>query len=663
MERFGLIGFGSVLLVYLMSGASALLHTANPHSVCKSCDPQPANCKSNECIANCNQSKVCPNPDDVCAAVWWRKMDNGVVMVQTKCHDPTQPLNGVMIDGYNSSDCVLAVSDMNAPKLRQCACTGRDCNERMLLNKPDDDSELITMSASDSKDLFRIPQLCKFCDIESTECNVSGVCKSLCNITAICEKTTEVCVSAWRRNNGKATIETLCHDPARPFYGHYLTDFSNSICEMKRVKGMEDDFYICSCNEEECNDQLFFTDVPAPPEYGKKDLPPVLLVVLVPAFLAAVVLLSTFYCYHMFRLRGLKTPKGIDIETCAIIMSDDDRSDSSSANANSLNHNMELLPIQLDVIVGKGRFAEVHRAKLKQGATDESFQMVAVKIFPYEEYASWKTEWEIFSDAELRHENVLQFLTAEDRKSERRYWLITAYHERGNLQEFLTHHVIGWDELCRLGGSLARGVAHLHSDRTTCGRAKVPIVHRDLKSANVLVKADLSCCLCDFGLSLRLDNSMSPEKLANSGQVGTARYMAPEVLESRMDLENIESFKQADVYSMALVLWEIMSRCSAIGDVREYEPPFGKLKDHVCVESMKDDVIRDRLRPEILASWTNHMGIQLLSSSIEECWDHDPEARLTAQCVVERISEISSTVIPPVSADTKSTQDSGNDEK
>lgn len=47
--------------------------------------------------------------------------------------------------------------------------------------------------------------------------------------------------------------------------------------------------------------------------------------------------------------------------------------------------------------------------------------------------------------------------------------------------------------------------------------------------------------------------------------MGTARYMAPEVLESRINLENIESFKQADVYYMALVLWEMISRCSAIG--------------------------------------------------------------------------------------------------
>ncbi|KAL0167170.1 hypothetical protein M9458_039014, partial [Cirrhinus mrigala] len=49
--------------------ASALVHTADLHSWCKSCGPQPANCKSNQCIVNCSVSKVCPSPDDVCAAV------------------------------------------------------------------------------------------------------------------------------------------------------------------------------------------------------------------------------------------------------------------------------------------------------------------------------------------------------------------------------------------------------------------------------------------------------------------------------------------------------------------------------------------------------------------------------------------------------------------
>ena len=67
-------------------------------------------------------------------------------------------------------------------------------------------------------------------------------------------------------------------------------------------------------------------------------------------------------------------------------------------------------------------------------------------------------------------------------------------------------------------------------------------------------------CVCVYtGVCVRVAN------VCSRVQVGTARYMAPEVLESRINLENIESFKQTDVYSMALVLWEITSRCDAIG--------------------------------------------------------------------------------------------------
>lgn len=59
-------------------------------------------------------------------------------MVETKCHDPTQPLNGVVLDDYSSSDCVLSLNVMNTSVLRLCACTGRECNKRLLLSKPDD---------------------------------------------------------------------------------------------------------------------------------------------------------------------------------------------------------------------------------------------------------------------------------------------------------------------------------------------------------------------------------------------------------------------------------------------------------------------------------------------------------------------------------------------
>ncbi|XP_042345073.1 TGF-beta receptor type-2-like [Plectropomus leopardus] len=506
--------------------------------------------------------------------------------------------------------------------------------------------ELVTAGMPPS---YPMSQLCKFCDLELSSCSGTGTCMSNCSITSICMDSNEVCVSIWRKNESGFTIETLCHDPSKLLYGVVLDDYNSSTCVMKEKNTTNGMAHFCSCTDEECNDQLFFFPIVDPTL--DDPLVSVILVSLLPLLVMGIVVTVMFYWYRGYRGRinqewessiKKRKPKagGLDCSDACTIMMDDDRSDSSSTHANNLNHNTEPLPLELDLLVGKGRFAQVYKAKLKQ-TTSDHFETVAVKIFPYEEYASWKNEKDIFSNTDLRHENILHFLTAEERKVEKQYWLITAFHHRGNLQEHLTHHVISWEELQVLGKSLARGVAHLHSDRLLCGRPKVPIVHRDLKSSNILVKNDLTCCLCDFGLGLHLDSSLSVDDLANSGQVGTARYMAPEVLEARLNLENIESFKQTDIYSMALVLWEMTSRCEAIGEVKEYEPAYGsKVREHPCVESMKDNVLRDRGRPEIPGTWLRHQGVAVICATITECWDHDPEARLTAHCVAERISEL-----------------------
>ncbi|XP_053077529.1 TGF-beta receptor type-2 isoform X2 [Acinonyx jubatus] len=543
------------------------------------------------------------------------------------------------------------------------------------------------MMVTDNNGIIKFPQLCKFCDVRSSTCDSQKSCLSNCSITSICERPHEVCLAVWRKNDENITLETLCHDPKVTYHGIALEDSASPKCIMKEKKVLGETFFMCSCSTDECNDYIIFSEDlqfmlsrescgwhPVPVfkrnastisplessllktiEYATNN-PDLLLVIfqvtgvsLLPPLGIAIAVIIIFYCYRVHRQQKLspswdtsKPRKLMEFSEHLAIILEDDRSDISSTCANNINHNTELLPIELDTLVGKGRFAEVYKAKLKQN-TSEQFETVAVKIFPYEEYASWKTEKDIFSDVNLKHENILQFLTAEERKTElgKQYWLITAFHAKGNLQEYLTRHVISWEDLRTLGSSLARGIAHLHSDHTLCGRPKMPIVHRDLKSSNILVKNDLTCCLCDFGLSLRLDPTLSVDDLANSGQVGTARYMAPEVLESRMNLENVESFKQTDVYSMALVLWEMTSRCNAVGEVKEYEPPFGsKVREHPCVESMKDNVLRDRGRPEIPSSWLNHQGIQMVCETLTECWDHDPEARLTAQCVAERFSEL-----------------------
>ncbi|XP_055071055.2 TGF-beta receptor type-2 [Misgurnus anguillicaudatus] len=507
--------------------------------------------------------------------------------------------------------------------------------------------------------------LCKWCDHSNPICE-DNVCTSNCSLTSYCTLNEEVCVAIWKKDNVSVSVKTMCYNPQHPLENIILTNYSTTECLMSPLPSDDGLLFICACiGDQECNDKLIFDK--GPNGYSKVksiEIIPIVIISLVTTLILGVVIAGiSFYLYRT--RQPCKQPKdwaprrthyqsldpaevcagqanGSDYHDKMTPLSDDVSSEISSTCANNLNHNTEQLPIQLETLVGKGRFAEVWQARLSHNEGGH-YETVAVKIFPAVEYTSWCNERAIFSDANLKHENVVQFLTAEERggTSQRQYWLIMAYYSLGNLQDFLVSHVLTWAELCALAGSVARGLAHLHSDIAPCGTPKVPIAHRDLKSSNVVLKSRTECALCDFGLALRLDLSLTVDDFANSGQVGTARYMAPEVLESRVNLEDLESFKQMDVYSMALVLWEMVSRCDVIGEVKNYEPPFGsKVCEQPCIDSMRELVLRDRGRPDIPESWTTHPGMQLLCATITECWDHDPEARLTAHCVVERFNTL-----------------------
>lgn len=498
--------------------------------------------------------------------------------------------------------------------------------------------------------------LCKWCDYSNPICE-GKVCYSNCTLNSYCESSEEICVAIWRKNNESISVQTMCHYPHLPVENVVISTYNTTVCVMTELPAGEGAVYICGCtNEQECNDKLIFeadlNDYPVP---QSNEVLPVAVLSLLPPTLIAFMVTMAFYLFRTRQQRKV-TQEWPEVESRALprtanrkcgeyegkgtVEPGDSHSDMSVTCANNINHNTELLPIELDAVVGKGRFAEVWRAKLKHCASGQ-YETVAVKIFPCEEYISWRGEKRIFSDVDLKHESVLQFLTAEERGRglEKQYWLITAYHSMGNLQDFLTTHTLTWAEMYVMTGSLVNGIAHLHSDYTACRTPKIPISHRDIKSTNVLVSNKKECILCDFGLALRLDPTLTADDFANSGQVGTARYMAPEVLESRVNLEDLESFKQMDIYSMALVLWEMASRCQVIGEVKCYESPFSsKVREHPCVESMRDIVLRDRGRPEIPSHWQLHKGMHFLCDTIVECWDHDPEARLTAHCVAERIN-------------------------
>ena len=88
-----------------------------------------------------------------------------------------------------------------------------------------------------------------------------------------------------------------------------------------------------------------------------------------------------------------------------------------------------------------------------------------------------------------------------------------------------------------------------------------------IKSRNILVKDDLTCCIADFGLAVKNTQDgkidFGPNQNQNRLQktpnprVGTRRYMAPEVLNQTISMDDFGAFQRADVYAVGLLIWEI----------------------------------------------------------------------------------------------------------
>ena len=161
--------------------------------------------------------------------------------------------------------------------------------------------------------------------------------------------------------------------------------------------------------------------------------------------------------------------------------------------------NLGLRPIQLLEIKARGRFGAVWKAQLRN-------DVVAVKVFPGQDRQSWQTEQEIFKLAHMDHQDVLHYIGVEKRGDnlQAEFWLITAYHEKGSLCDYLKANVVSWPEMCRIAESMARGLMHLHEEipPNKVEGYKPAVAHRDFKSKNVLLKSDMSACIADFGLAL-----------------------------------------------------------------------------------------------------------------------------------------------------------------
>nr|CAD7439695.1 unnamed protein product [Timema bartmani] len=381
--------------------------------------------------------------------------------------------------------------------------------------------------------------------------------------------------------------------------------------------------------------------------------------------------------------------------------------------------------LKLSVIVGQGRYGSVWKGSIQD-------QEVAVKIFPGHYRSYFNNERDLYCLPFIENPSLLTYYGCDERVGVEgcvEYLLVLSYAPNGCLQDYLRSNVLNWSTFCKMSLTVAKGLAHLHTDirkgdnflahssppslqppvpgSSSClplpfrassshltssdllypilqgsllhslsfltlsilvppslypalilyphysDKMKPCVSHRDLNTRNILVKADLSCCLCDLGFAMKISGSKyyynGEEQHAETksiNDVGTLRYMAPEVLEGAVNLRDCESsLKQIDVYALGLVLWELASRCSDLyhqgAETPPYRLPFeAEVGHHPSFEQMQVMVSRHKSRPLFPELWKDWTAVRLVRETIEDCWDQDAEARLTALCVEERLQEL-----------------------
>ncbi|TKV93737.1 hypothetical protein SEVIR_9G245700v4 [Setaria viridis] len=254
--------------------------------------------------------------------------------------------------------------------------------------------------------------------------------------------------------------------------------------------------------------------------------------------------------------------------------------------------------------IGLGSYGEVYHA-------DWNGTEVAVKKFLDQDFygdALDEFRCEVRIMRRLRHPNIVLFMGAVTRPPN--LSIVSEYLPRGSLHKIIHRCEIDEKRRIKMALDVARGMNCLHTSVPT-------IVHRDLKSPNLLVDDNWTVKVCDFGLS-RLKHSTF---LSSKSTAGTPEWMAPEVL------RNEQSNEKCDVYSFGVILWELAT----------LRTPWQGMNPMQVVGAVGFQDRRLDIPKEV---------DPLVAKIIRDCWQKDPNLRPSFGQLTSYLKTLQRLVVP-----------------
>jgi eukaryotic-like serine/threonine-protein kinase len=194
---------------------------------------------------------------------------------------------------------------------------------------------------------------------------------------------------------------------------------------------------------------------------------------------------------------------------------------------------------ELRQMIGRGGMADVYQSY------DPHFQrIVAVKVFKRDDEEMLKRFIrEARLMASLHHPGLMPIYDVGESvlDGSSQYYIVMPFMAGGSLRARLRRAPLILAEVCRYFSQIAGALDYIHAQG---------IIHRDIKSSNVLLDSEDRCYLADFGIARTVTDST---QLTTTGSIlGTVDYVAPELFE-----ENRKADARSDLYSLGVLLYEM----------------------------------------------------------------------------------------------------------
>eukprot|EP00002_Diphylleia_rotans_P006476 TRINITY_DN1583_c0_g1_i4.p1 TRINITY_DN1583_c0_g1~~TRINITY_DN1583_c0_g1_i4.p1 ORF type:complete len:2439 (+),score=398.92 TRINITY_DN1583_c0_g1_i4:197-7513(+) len=262
--------------------------------------------------------------------------------------------------------------------------------------------------------------------------------------------------------------------------------------------------------------------------------------------------------------------------------------------------------LQFGRILGSGSFGEVYAGKWR--GADVAIKRLNAVNFKREVLNEFDHEVGVM--VELRHPNLVLYMAACVQPPN--LCIVSELMSRGSLFDALHDDFVEIDISTKLSFLLdaAKGLQYLHL-------SSPPILHRDLKSPNLLLDQKWNLKISDFGLS-GVKTQTGKEEAPN----GTLLWMAPEVIQAK------GYTTKSDVFSYGIIIWEVITR--------DYLYP-----DDIA-EAVAVRVANDGYRPLVEKHVFDNPQILAL---MQECWAQDPTDRPNFSEVIPILTDIEKAVV------------------